>query len=80
MNLPLGAIALVVAGLALRLPRRRARARIDYLGASLLSTGIVAMALVAFAVAWLVQQVPLRGAEPATPERELAPASGVAQI
>src|SRR5919204_3580361 len=46
VNLPLGAVALVVIGSALKLPAQRARARIDYLGAALLAAGLTAILLV----------------------------------
>jgi EmrB/QacA subfamily drug resistance transporter len=47
INIPLGIIALLVTGLGMRLPRRRIEAKIDYLGASLLGLGVVAITLVA---------------------------------
>ncbi|SFD57245.1 MDR family MFS transporter [Streptomyces aidingensis] len=46
INLPLGAVALVMVSSVLHLPRRRGRARIDYPGAVLLTTGIVSLVLV----------------------------------
>ncbi|MEZ0091463.1 DHA2 family efflux MFS transporter permease subunit [Streptacidiphilus sp. EB129] len=46
INIPLGALALVVIALTLRLPQQRSTARIDYLGAGLLTVGIVALVLV----------------------------------
>ena len=46
INLPLGAVALVVVALTLHLPKQRSEARIDYLGAGLLTVGIVALVLV----------------------------------
>lgn len=46
VNLPLGAIALVMVGVMLHLPKRSSRARVDYLGAALLMLGITAIVLV----------------------------------
>ncbi|MFC1430823.1 MDR family MFS transporter [Streptacidiphilus sp. N1-3] len=46
INLPLGALALVVIAITLHLPKRRSKAKIDYLGAALLTVGIVALVLV----------------------------------
>ncbi|MEY9962079.1 EmrB/QacA subfamily drug resistance transporter [Streptacidiphilus sp. MAP12-16] len=46
INLPLGALALVVIALTLHLPQYRSSARIDYAGAGLLTVGIVALVLV----------------------------------
>ncbi|MGV9252952.1 MDR family MFS transporter [Streptomyces sp. NPDC003697] len=46
INLPLGAVALVAVSVVLHLPRKRAQARIDYLGAVLLTVGISAIVLV----------------------------------
>jgi EmrB/QacA subfamily drug resistance transporter len=46
INLPLGVIALVAISLVLHLPKKRAQARIDYLGAALLTVGITAIVLV----------------------------------
>lgn len=45
VNVPLGAIALLVVGLRLHLPGERIRARIDYAGTALLSAGILALTL-----------------------------------
>jgi EmrB/QacA subfamily drug resistance transporter len=46
INLPLGAIALVVIGLTMRLPRhRRDRVSIDWTGAGLLAAGVAALTL-----------------------------------
>ncbi|MBB0245648.1 DHA2 family efflux MFS transporter permease subunit, partial [Streptomyces alkaliphilus] len=45
INLPLGAVALIMIGLVLHLPRRRSRARIDWPGAALLVTGITSLVL-----------------------------------
>ncbi|WP_433411969.1 MDR family MFS transporter [Microtetraspora malaysiensis] len=47
VNLPIGAVALLLIGAAVRLERRRIRARIDYLGALLLTVALVALSLVA---------------------------------
>ena len=47
INLPLGIAALLVTGLGMKLPHRRIEATIDYVGALLLGTGIVAITLVA---------------------------------
>ncbi|MGK5630610.1 MDR family MFS transporter [Streptomyces sp. URMC 123] len=47
INLPLGAIALFMVSAVLHLPKKRARGRIDYLGAGLLTAAITAMVLVA---------------------------------
>ncbi|MGV9992989.1 MDR family MFS transporter [Streptomyces sp. NPDC003374] len=46
INLPLGAVALVAVSAVLHLPRKRSQARIDYLGAALLTVGISAIVLV----------------------------------
>lgn len=46
INLPLGAVALAVIIAALHLPKKRTQARIDWLGAVLLTTGITAIVLV----------------------------------
>jgi EmrB/QacA subfamily drug resistance transporter len=46
INLPLGAVALVAISAVLHLPKKRAQARIDYLGAVLLTVGICAVVLV----------------------------------
>ncbi|GAA0928100.1 MDR family MFS transporter [Streptomyces thermoalcalitolerans] len=46
INLPLGAVALVALSAVLHLPKKRAQARIDYLGAVLLTVGISAIVLV----------------------------------
>ncbi|MEV1010063.1 MDR family MFS transporter [Streptomyces sp. NPDC049881] len=46
INLPLGAVALVMVTSVLHLPKRRAQGRIDYLGAGLLTVGITAIVLV----------------------------------
>jgi EmrB/QacA subfamily drug resistance transporter len=47
VNVPLGAVALLIVGLGARVPSRRIRARIDYAGATLLTIGIVSLALLA---------------------------------
>ncbi|MFI9611501.1 MDR family MFS transporter [Streptomyces sp. NPDC052023] len=46
INLPLGAVALIAVTAVLHLPKRRSEARIDYLGAALLTVGITAIVLV----------------------------------
>ncbi|WP_326597622.1 MDR family MFS transporter [Streptomyces sp. NBC_01803] len=46
INLPLGAVALVMVTMVLHLPKKRAVGRIDYLGAALLTLGITAIVLV----------------------------------
>ncbi len=46
INLPLGAVALAVVVVTLKLPKVRSTARIDYLGALLLTTGITALTLI----------------------------------
>ncbi|MEE1829116.1 MDR family MFS transporter [Streptomyces sp. BE20] len=46
INLPLGAVALAVVVVTLKLPKVRSKARIDYLGALLLTTGITALTLI----------------------------------
>ncbi|MFC9331132.1 MDR family MFS transporter [Kitasatospora sp. NPDC057015] len=46
INLPLGIVALAVVVATLHLPKVRSTARIDYLGAVLLTTGIVALTLI----------------------------------
>ena len=45
INLPLGAVALTLIAVLLRVPAKPAPARIDYLGAALLTTGISAIVL-----------------------------------
>ncbi len=49
VNVPVGAVALLAVGTAVRLPERsrRAKARIDLAGAALLTTGVVALTLLA---------------------------------
>jgi EmrB/QacA subfamily drug resistance transporter len=47
INLPLGVAALVVTGLFMHLPRHRIKARIDYIGAILLTVGVVSLTLAA---------------------------------
>ncbi|MEV7024103.1 MDR family MFS transporter [Kitasatospora sp. NPDC093558] len=46
INLPLGVIALAVVVVTLKLPKMRNSARIDYLGAILLTTGITSLVLI----------------------------------
>ncbi|CAM5466451.1 MDR family MFS transporter [Streptomyces violaceorubidus] len=46
INLPLGAVALIAISAVLHLPKKRSEARIDYLGAALLTIGITAIVLV----------------------------------
>ncbi|MDQ1028383.1 EmrB/QacA subfamily drug resistance transporter [Streptomyces umbrinus] len=46
INLPLGVVALIAISAVLHLPRKRAQARIDYLGAGLLTVGITSIVLV----------------------------------
>ncbi|MFF8771343.1 MDR family MFS transporter [Kitasatospora sp. NPDC015120] len=46
INLPLGAVALAVVIVTLKLPKVRSKARIDYLGAVLLTTGITSLTLI----------------------------------
>ncbi|MGJ5898092.1 MDR family MFS transporter [Streptomyces niveiscabiei] len=46
INLPLGVVALGLISVVLHLPRKRAQARIDYLGAALLTVGITSIVLV----------------------------------
>ncbi|MGX4738095.1 MDR family MFS transporter [Kitasatospora griseola] len=46
VNLPLGAIALAFIVVVLKLPKIRSNAKIDYLGAALLTIGIVSMVLI----------------------------------
>ncbi|HEX5403339.1 MAG TPA: MDR family MFS transporter [Pseudonocardiaceae bacterium] len=47
INLPLGIAALIVTGLFMKLPKTRIKARIDYIGAVLLTVGIVSLTLAA---------------------------------
>jgi EmrB/QacA subfamily drug resistance transporter len=47
VNLPIGIIALFVIGAVLHLPKRKVKARIDYLGAALVVGGVSALLLVA---------------------------------
>ncbi|HEY1570145.1 MAG TPA: MDR family MFS transporter [Pseudonocardiaceae bacterium] len=47
INIPLGIAALIVTGLFMKLPRQRIKARIDYLGAILLTVGVVSLTLAA---------------------------------
>ncbi|GHA32262.1 MFS transporter [Streptomyces tauricus] len=46
INLPLGVVALIAISAVLHLPKKRVDARIDYLGAALLTVGITAIVLV----------------------------------
>ncbi|MFF4397990.1 MDR family MFS transporter [Streptomyces sp. NPDC001480] len=46
INLPLGAVALALVSAVLHLPKKRSKARIDYLGAALLTIGITSIVLV----------------------------------
>ncbi|WP_435859004.1 MDR family MFS transporter [Streptomyces varsoviensis] len=46
INLPLGAIALAMVTAVLHLPKKRAEGRIDYVGAALLTIGIVSLVLI----------------------------------
>ncbi|MEU8571549.1 MFS transporter, partial [Streptomyces pathocidini] len=46
INLPLGAVALAMVTAVLHLPKKRTKARIDYLGAALLTVGITSIVLV----------------------------------
>ncbi|MEU9554841.1 MDR family MFS transporter [Streptomyces fumanus] len=46
INLPLGVVTLALISVVLHLPKKRAQARIDYLGAALLTIGITAIVLV----------------------------------
>ncbi len=45
INLPLGAVALAMVTAVLHLPKKRAQARIDYIGAALLTIGITSLVL-----------------------------------
>lgn len=47
VNIPLGIVALFVIGVGMRLHTQRIKARIDFIGAILLTTGVVALTLVA---------------------------------
>jgi EmrB/QacA subfamily drug resistance transporter len=47
INIPLGIAALLVTALVMRIPNIRRKARIDYIGATLLTVGVVALTLVA---------------------------------
>lgn len=46
INLPLGVVALAAISAVLHLPKKRSQARIDYLGAGLLTVGITSIVLV----------------------------------
>ncbi|MGW2628410.1 MDR family MFS transporter [Streptomyces chattanoogensis] len=45
INLPLGAVALIMVTAVLHLPKKRSQARIDYIGSALLTIGITALVL-----------------------------------
>ncbi len=60
VNVPLGAVALLVTGLGMHLHTPHLKAKIDYLGALLLTVGIVALTLVA---AWGGSQYPWGSSE-----------------
>ncbi|MFC5832263.1 MDR family MFS transporter [Nonomuraea insulae] len=66
VNVPVGAVALLIVGFGIRVPGERVRARIDYLGAALLTAGIVALTLLAswggIAYAWASPQILALGA------------------
>jgi EmrB/QacA subfamily drug resistance transporter len=47
INIPIGVAALVVTGLFMKLPKHRIKARIDYIGAILLTIGVVSLTLAA---------------------------------
>ncbi|HEY3681979.1 MAG TPA: MDR family MFS transporter [Streptosporangiaceae bacterium] len=47
INIPLGVAALLVTALVMRIPNVRRKVRIDYVGATLLTVGVVALTLVA---------------------------------
>ncbi|MGW0909674.1 MDR family MFS transporter [Streptomyces sp. NPDC002853] len=61
INAPLGAIALVVVGLGIRLKRERSKAKIDYPGAALLVTSVLALTLLSTwggsSYAWLSPEI-----------------------
>ncbi|GGU92899.1 MFS transporter [Streptomyces albospinus] len=61
INLPLGAIALIMVTAVLHLPKKRSRARIDYAGAALLTIGITSLVLITTwggtQYAWLSGQI-----------------------
>ncbi|MEU7149828.1 MDR family MFS transporter [Streptomyces sp. NPDC045456] len=61
INLPLGAIALVMVTAVLHLPKKRSQARIDYVGAVLLTVGITSLVLITTwggtEYAWLSAQI-----------------------
>ncbi|WP_211265501.1 MDR family MFS transporter [Actinacidiphila oryziradicis] len=46
INLPLGVVALFMISVVLHLPKKRVQARIDYLGAALLTVGITSLVLI----------------------------------
>ncbi|MFF3639910.1 MDR family MFS transporter [Streptomyces sp. NPDC002564] len=61
VNMPVGAAALLIVGLLVRLPRTRTAARVDYAGAALLTAGILALTLLGAwggtTYAWLSPQI-----------------------
>ncbi|MGW2366040.1 MDR family MFS transporter [Streptomyces sp. NPDC001667] len=61
INLPLGAIALIAITAVLHLPKKRSQARIDYVGAALLTIGITSLVLLTTwggtEYAWLSGQI-----------------------
>lgn len=60
VNVPIGAAALLVTGLGMRLHTPHVKAKIDYLGALLLTVGIVSLTLVA---SWGGSEYPWRSAQ-----------------
>jgi EmrB/QacA subfamily drug resistance transporter len=60
VNVPIGAAALLVTGLGMRLHTPHIRARIDYWGAALLTVGVVSLTLVA---SWGGSEYPWRSAQ-----------------
>ena len=60
VNVPLGAVALLVTGLGMRLHTQHIKAKIDYLGALFLTVGIVSLTLVA---AWGGTEYPWASSE-----------------
>jgi predicted MFS family arabinose efflux permease len=69
INLPVGAVALIVTGVVLHLPRPRRRPRIDYAGMVLLGGAVICLgaAALAFGAAWLVSA--RHAADPVIPLR-----------
>ena len=47
VNVPIGIVALLAVGKGVRLPAQRVTGRVDYLGAALLTSGILALTLLA---------------------------------